>query len=533
MARTRLTTFSKLLLVLLAVTLLFFAFQYFRTGSFNIFDNNNSNNNNNNDSNNTETNDSRWNTNKKKDDNTIRIGVVTWGGYAAGQYFNEGFQANTNSRFYKDYGFKVEFEILDDFVASRKAFENDQVNLLWATIDAFPTEAAQLRGEPQIVFQADWSRGGDAVVVRRGINRVSDLKGKKIAVAELTPSHTFLLWLLKAGDLTEKDVELEIFSNAIDAAQAFKSRQVDAAVVWSPDDEACIDAVPGSRVLENTKSASHIIADVFMAKKDWIRDNKTKLEQLYEGWMKGAAELNDSNPGKREVARKKAAKILANNFEGFSEADTYAAIENVRLCTHGDNMNFFGLNSDYKNVTGEKLYTEMANEYRKLGYIKENPPSWRLIAESGVVRSAKLGGGAHAEEAQKKFIKVTKDEGKKKDAIATKRLSIVFASGSSKLDENAKNIIDIGFVDIAKAFSNSMIRIEGNTDNVGNKGSNINLSVKRANAVADYLEKTHGMPRDRFILIGNGPDKPVPGCESNQNEACRSKNRRTDFELVK
>ena len=111
--------------------------------------------------------------------------------------FNEGFEANEESRFFKEYGFKVDFKILDDFDASRAAWKNDEVNLLWATIDAFPTESGGLaQYDPVVVFQADWSRGGDAVVVRRGITRVSDLKGKKIAVAEMTPSHSFLIWLL-------------------------------------------------------------------------------------------------------------------------------------------------------------------------------------------------------------------------------------------------------------------------------------------------------------------------------------------------
>ena len=77
---------------------------------------------------------------KNNDDDVIKIGVVTWGGYAGGQYFNEGFEASEESRFYKDYGLKVEFEVLDDFEASRNAFRADEVNLLWNTIDAFPTE---------------------------------------------------------------------------------------------------------------------------------------------------------------------------------------------------------------------------------------------------------------------------------------------------------------------------------------------------------------------------------------------------------
>ena len=111
----------------------------------------------------------------------INIGVVTWGGYAGGQYFNEGFTANEASRFFKKYGFKVNFEVIDDFDASRDAFKNGSIDLMWATIDAFPTEVEGLaQYQPQVVFQADWSRGGDAIVSRRGINKVSDLKGKKL-----------------------------------------------------------------------------------------------------------------------------------------------------------------------------------------------------------------------------------------------------------------------------------------------------------------------------------------------------------------
>ena len=59
-----------------------------------------------------------------RDGNTINIGVVTWGGYAGGQYYNEGFKANENSRFFKECGFKVEFKVLDDFVALARGVES-------------------------------------------------------------------------------------------------------------------------------------------------------------------------------------------------------------------------------------------------------------------------------------------------------------------------------------------------------------------------------------------------------------------------
>ena len=462
------------------------------------------------------------------DDDVVKIGVVTWGGYAGGQYFNEGFEASTASRFYQDYGIKVEFKVLDDFEASRNAFRADEVNLLWQTIDAFPTEVNGLGDfDPVIVWQADWSRGGDAIVARRGITSVADLRGKKIAVAELTPSHSFLIWLLEAGGLSVRDVEIVPQATAVDAAEVFKSQRVDAAVVWSPDDILSLKAVPGSRVLESTRSAAYIIADVFMAKRSYVQQNEDKIRKIYEGWMKGASEINSD-----EAARQKAASILAREFteRGTALTDEEAAemIGNVRLTTHGDNLNFFGLNPDYKGVTGNELYSEMSIKYTDLGFIEDRVPNWRMISYPRLVTSTNLTGQSHEAEGAKSFTQVSESD-ISKDAIATKRVSINFRTGEFLLDENAKYIIDIEFVSIAKAFGNARIRVEGNTDSTGNHDSNVSLSQKRAQSVVDYLVSEYNMPRNRFIVVGNGPDKPVA---SNDTERGRAQNRRTDFELI-
>jgi NitT/TauT family transport system substrate-binding protein len=518
----RLTTFSKLLITILLVALIFLGGRYLLQGtSFgkSLADKAEG-------ASGTKTSqDAPTSTSRSgDDDDVVKIGVVTWGGYAGGQYFNEGFKANRNSRFYKDYGFEVDFKVLDDFEASRQAFKNDDVNLLWATIDAFPTEVNGLRDfDPVVLFQADWSRGGDAIVARRGITKVSDLKGKKIAVAEYTPSQSFLLWLLDAGGLTSDDVDIVFQASAIDAAEVFKSQNVDAAVVWSPDDIACVQAVPGARVLESTKSASNIIADVFIAKRAYVEANREKMAQLYEGWMIGASEINSNDANKR-----KAAKILGENFEVFSEQDAYDAINNVRLVTHGDNQNFFGLNRNFKGVTGNSLYSKMVDVYDGLGYIEGRAPNWRLISYSGIVEEANLTGRQHAAEEAKSFAPVSTED-KTKEALASKEVTINFSTGNATLDENAKYIIDRDFVGIAKAFGNSRIRIEGNTDNTGSRELNVSLSRRRAQAVADYLISEHNMPRNRLIVVGNGPDQPVA---SNNTESGRAKNRRTDFELV-
>ncbi len=525
----RLTAFSKLLIVFLIIGALVFGLN--QMGVLDKIVNNDGNDTNttnvdrNNDRDNSNTEPRRTNNNRGGDGDVINVGVVTWGGYAGGQYFNEGFSANTKSRFYKDYGFKVNFKVLDDFDGSRKAFDNDEVDLLWCTIDAYPTEAGVRAGDPQIVFQADWSRGGDAIVVERGIRSVADLRGKKVAVAQMTPSHSFLMWLLEAGGMTIRDVKPVYFANAIDAAAAFKNREVAAAVVWSPDDEDAVRKVPGARILQNTRSATHIIADGFMAKKSFIENNRERMQQLYEGWMKGAAEINGSASSK-----KKAARILSEGLN-IPEGDALAAIDNVRLTTHGDNLDFFGLNTDATSVSAEELYNKTKKKYVALGgdfaEAANSAPSWRLVSNPTAVRATNLSGKQHNSESIK-FAPVTKDQ-ETKPAIATKRASISFRTGEFQLDENAKRIIDLEFADIAKTFAGARIRIEGNTDSTGNYANNVTLSKKRAQSVANYLRDTYKMDTNRFIVIGNGPDKPVCNQDS---DSCRSKNRRTDFELV-
>ena len=241
--------------------------------------------------------------------------------------------------------------------------------------------------------------------------------------------------------------------------------------------------------------------------------------------MIGASELNNSDSNKR-----KAAKILA---EGLSQPEDfcYDAINNVRLATHGDNKDFFGLNSDYTGVTGEDLYNKMKVKYNNLGYSTAGAKSWRLLSTKDLVSKTSLSGNSHNSEQQKQFTPVDKTL-EKKESLSSKKVSISFRTGEFQLDENSKQLIDLQFTPIAKAFANARIRIEGNTDNVGSRGPNVTLSKKRAQSVADYLIQQHHMPTNRFIILGNGPDKPVPGCENNQNADCKSKNRRTDFELV-
>ena len=103
MAKGRLTPLSKLLIVLLIVGGIFFGVQYLLKSGLIGGENGGGGTSPNPDQ--PKTNQPKTNIKNNSDDDVVDIGVVTWGGYAAGQYWNKGFDANTQSNFYKDYGF--------------------------------------------------------------------------------------------------------------------------------------------------------------------------------------------------------------------------------------------------------------------------------------------------------------------------------------------------------------------------------------------------------------------------------------------
>jgi len=79
-----------------------------------------------------------------------------------------------------------------------------------------------------------------------------------------------------------------------------------------------------------------------------------------------------------------------------------------------------------------------------------------------------------------------------------------------------------------RAYGNTVVEIEGNTDSTGSRPYNMQLSRQRADAVKQYLIEKYGFPGTRLRTAGNGPDKPI---DTNATAEGREKNRRTDIKL--
>jgi NitT/TauT family transport system substrate-binding protein len=451
---------------------------------------------------------------------TVRVRVNIWVGCAAGLVANGGLDTVSGSIFDKK-GLKVSFKIIDDWTEGAAALATNNVDVMLTTADVWAKDYAQFQDKgfgAHAFFMVDWSRGADGVIGKQGINTIEDLAGKTVAFAPYTPSH-FLLWNgLKSSGLTT-DQRREIFSKAvhtkdgIEPATLFAQQKVDAAVAWDPDMSDAVAKRAGSKKIYDTRVANRLIADILVVSDRFASRCPQSVVKLSEGWLEGV-EFIKAQPNR--------AYTLIGTIKDFNIPEDLAKsmLGGVKLADYADNKAFFGSRgseSDYNNI-----FRMAQDMYREERIIKRNSDP-----ESSVDRRFLDPLSGKFSTASSETPIEYKEPSKGAVPIATQRRSIFFETDSAKMGLDSRAVVDEigGFM---KAYENTVVDIDGNTDSTGSRPHNVELSRERAESVKQYLVDKYGFPANRMRTIGNGPDRPVA---DNSTSEGREKNRRTDIKV--
>jgi NitT/TauT family transport system substrate-binding protein len=465
----------------------------------------------------------------------LRVGVVTWPGYAGGIVANNGFKPNKDSIYWNNHKLLVQFMLMEDVDARAKAFARggkDGVDIVWSTVDFWANELSGfLKGgvKARAIMQVDWSRGGDAIVADQSIRRVEDLQGKRISLALFTPSHWLLEYSLENSSLDDT-AQTQIIKSLVgknaspDARTDFVAGKVDAAVVWEPDVTEALQKRPGSHILVSSKTAANLIADLMVAREEFIRQHPQVVQAFVQGWLDGTVEANRNSD--------LAARLLMENeplYKELGEQTTRAGLATVKWADLSDNTKMFGL--DGSEPLFDRIFRQASLAWVRRGYIGQPvPPSQakddRFLRQiyNAVPKEARVA----APKEEFKFPARPPEQKKREQPVMTRPVNIYFAPGSAALEPNARQVLDQVAL-TAQTYSNAYIRVEGNTDSTGNPQRNVALSQQRAQAGVNYLVSRYGLNRARFIAKGNGPRKPVA---SNATTEGRARNRRTDVMIV-
>jgi NitT/TauT family transport system substrate-binding protein len=455
-------------------------------------------------------------------DNTVVMGLNVWAGWAPIFLANGGTDPSAESAFAKKYGFKVAIKIIDSPSASIQAFASGDVHVTAWTLDMLPLFYEQLKADsralPRAFLQVDWSNGGDGLVVREGIQSVADLKGKKIALAQHSPSHYLILNLLINAGLQPSDVDFRFTEDAFQAAAAFSAdRSLAGCVSWAPDIYK-LSEVKGNKLLVSTSTANKLIADVMFARADFMRDNPKVIDGLVRAYFDAVEEL------KSEASRKRAAAIMAKAY-GLPVEDAAGMLGDAHWTNFAENREFFLNQNNPTNF--ERTWETASMLYLKLGSITgavrfDQVMDFRPIQSLAAVEPYASSRDEYGVTFTPKGVAAIQAESSE---ILTNIQRIHFfpnsfdlfhkKSDGSLYDPASTKVLE-EVARLAGQFGMARITIEGHTD--GSMRGQVpfdavkQLSLNRANAVKQELVKRYKFQPNQFSVDGAGWSKELePG----------------------
>lgn len=171
------------------------------------------------------------------------------------------------------------------------AFLAHKTDVSWVTSgDAI--QIIEKEPSAKIIYLVDYSNGSDGIL-GRNITSPSDLKGKTVGRENLLFENVLLRAYLAKGKLTEKDIVIKDMT-AADAATAFASKKVDAAVSYEPWLTKAARQGNG-KVIFSTKG-TNLIADVIVAHKNTIENRRPALLSYIRAIDKGVKLVNANDP---------------------------------------------------------------------------------------------------------------------------------------------------------------------------------------------------------------------------------------------
>lgn len=488
---------------------------------------------------------------KALENNTVRFALNVWAGWGPIIFANNGFKPGKVWKTPDGKEFKVELVLIDNPVAMRDAYAAGEVHIGWATLDMVPLllegfvdsmgKPKDSRVMPRIYQQVDWSNGGDGIVVRENIKTVTDLRGKKLVLAQNSPSHYFALNMLVFGGVQPAEVNMIFTDDAFQAAAAFNAQKdISGVVSWAPDIYN-LEKVKGNRMLVNTSTANKLIADVWFARADFAKDNPGIVEALVRGIFDAMVDL------KEEPNKQKLAEWMAQGYT-IPATDALGMLGDAHSTNWAENYQFFLNQNNPANF--ERVWNQAYYLYRRVGSIRHQPVPFDQVMDFSLIE--KLGKepkySSQKDEYAIQLAPATISEIRgESEEILTNTVFIHFYPNSwdirKKITKNVNNKtveelydpkVELVVEEIGKLvgqFGAARVIIEGHTDSSmkGQVPASLvkELSLNRANAVKEAVVRKFNLNPNQFAVEGVGWDRPSdPGDPLNH-----AKNRRVEVRV--
>jgi NitT/TauT family transport system substrate-binding protein len=278
---------------------------------------------------------------------SMKLALTTWIGYSP-------FYVAEGMNMYKKHDLKVTLQTFSDPAMLPSAVASKAADGSMMTYDQLIGAVAQGQ-KLKVVMPIDYSNGGDAVLADKTINKMTDLKGKKVAYAPLSPSDFLISYALKINGMSTKDISpVNMAPEAIPSAMA--SKAVPAGTTYEPNVSQILAMDGGAKfhVIYSSKEAPGLIADVLVFDEAYIKKNRKPIAALVQAYLEGLAYMN-SHP-------KQASEIIGKAI-GVSGKEVLEQLKGVYNIPQNEMLLPFTVGKDTKSyfVSGEIINEILIN----------------------------------------------------------------------------------------------------------------------------------------------------------------------------
>jgi NitT/TauT family transport system substrate-binding protein len=235
---------------------------------------------------------------------SLRVGTNLWPGYETLYLARE--------RGYFE-GSPVHLVELSSATDVMHAFRNDVLEVAALTLDEALT-LLQTETDLQIILVMDSSSGADVLLAKPAIQRLSDLKGKRIAVENNAVGALLLARALEVAKLSMTEVEI-VPATVSGYYELYKQGKVDAVVTFDPVRTQLMKE--GAEILFDSGDIPGQIVDVLVARKSLIANRPEALQALVDGQFKALDYLFNYPKEAAKVIAPRLAITPAELTEGY------------------------------------------------------------------------------------------------------------------------------------------------------------------------------------------------------------------------
>jgi NitT/TauT family transport system substrate-binding protein len=469
-------------------------------------------------------------------DNIVDIELSEYAGYAGLIVANGGLEPNDNSIFARKHGFKVRIKLSEE--ESWSALNSGKMAASATTVDVLAVYGRQFN--VVVPAQIAFSRGADGVVVRKGIKRVNDLKGKVLTASQFTEADFFIRYLAQEAGLgvnmlsalTDKPDPTKI--NLVYAEDAFVacdllltdidggSARLGGCVTWAPRTTEAVEESKGEATLLTTNRNLLVIADILIVNKGFADAQPKMVEGLVAGLLEG-------NKLVRENARAHL-DTIGSAFK-WNRAQAEAELTKVHFSNGPENLAFFSGSIDAAGSFGG-IYQSAIFAYGS-GLIKDPVDSDRF-ARLDALKALEAAGAFAGQQVAIAPIKSATGGPVENDPLLSKNIRFLFNPNSADLDiNNADNLKNLAALkQLLQVSPGSTILLRGHVDPSKVEefrkqgGENflrqqamkaVDFSKRRANEIRRLLIEREKVEAARLETIGRGWEEPLgPDMEQNR-----------------